>query len=444
MVMTEACTIASGPPSLARDVLASTDCFIATRVEQAYAQLLAPGGGFSAALTIGLTIYVAIYGYRLILGLSSLTLGNVVPHFIKIGLVLAVVTSWPTYQRVVFDLLFSGPQEIAGAVMARSGNGSPGNVVMSVQTLFDDMTEFAGYAWDQRSPAAKTPVQAAPLPATPPASSPASAAPFTPDPATAAAMAANVPTSTPANGQPGAGAVALPFLLGPPQFVAIALWGSALLMLATSIGLLLIVRIILALLLMFGPVFVALAMFGATRSLFVGWLRVTIKFALVPLIVLPLLAVLVAVLSRFVGLLVPGPVLAFLDTPALAILMIVVVFAAVLSQALSLTGIIAGAIRLPRSGPPASPTIVTTTPPLQPPMPQPSRAETIASLVQIPTPVQSDGTAPRTRDIVNSRRIDAAPGPLVDPAEVAGRLGQGFRRAPPRTGFAADMRILVK
>ncbi|MBC7522081.1 MAG: type IV secretion system protein [Sandarakinorhabdus sp.] len=434
--MIDACAIAAGPPSLARDVLASTDCFIGVRVEQAYGQLLAPGGGFSTALTIGLTIYVAVYGYRLVMGQAALTLGQVVPHFIKIGLVLAMVTSWPTYQRVVFDLMFAGPQEIAGAVMARSGNGSPDNVVTSLQALFDDMTDYAGDAWEQRGPAGTAPPGAAP------GAAPKQPSPFTPDPATAAAMASNVPTNVAAG--PPAGA-AMPFALGPPQFTAMALWASALLMFATSIGLLLIVRIILAVLLMFGPVFIAMALFGVTRSLFEGWLRVTVKFALVPLIVLPLSAVLVAVLGRFVGELVPGPILAFRDTPALAILAIVVVFSAVLSQALSLTGMIAAAIRLPRRREVAAPAPDNSiaTPPIAP-VAQPSRAEAIASLVPIAAPAGSTGSSPRSGDLVASRLVEAPASRNVAPAEFENRLGQGFRRHPPRTGFAADIRTTGK
>lgn len=424
--MIDACIIPLGPPSLARDVLASTDCFIATKIEQAYAQLLAPGGEFSAALTIGLTLYVIIYGYRLVLGQSALTLAGLVPHFIKIGLVLALVTSWPSYQRLVFDLMFAGPQQIAGAVMARSGSDSPGNVVTSLQRLFDDMTDYAGEAWATRPAAPKQAPQMAPM-----AGAPTGPAPFTPDPA------ANSPTAQ--TSAPGA-AASLP-VLGPPQFVAMAMWGSALMMLASSIGLLLIARIILALLLMFGPVFVAMALFTPTRGLFEGWLRVTVKFGLVPLVVLPLSAVLVTVLSRFVVDLEPGPIFAFRDTPALAMLMITLVFAIVLSQALSLTGTIARGIRLPRGAEPAATVADRDAPAAAPnPVPQPSRAEGIASLVPTMTPSGGGSSGAPAAVLISNRRIETTPNAPLDPAEYEGRLGQGFRRNPPRTGFAAGLR----
>jgi type IV secretion system protein VirB6 len=335
--MIAACAPIPGPPSLARDLLASTDCFIAGKVEAGYGQLLSPGGGLSTALTIGLTLYVAVYGYRLALGRATLSLSDLVPRFITIGLMLALVTNWPAYQRVVFNMVFDGPQAIAGLVMPRTGSGSPGNVIVSMQSLFDAITDYAGEAWAQKPPPPK--VAAAP-PVAPPVTPPAAAAGTGAD-ATAAAAAA----------QPQLGALN-PFSMGPAQFVAIVLWLSALIMMASSVGLLLVVRIILAILLLFGPVFIALAVFAPTRGLAEGWLRATVKFALVPLIVLPLSGVLVAILPPFVRDLPPLPIAAFRDTPALAILMIVLVFAVVLAQALSLSGTIAGAIRLPRRAAP--------------------------------------------------------------------------------------------
>ena len=400
-------------------MLASTDCFIATRVEQAYAQLLAPGGQFSAALTIALTLYVVIYGYRLVLGRSALTLGNLVPHFIKIGVVLALVTSWPSYQRLVFDLIFAGPQQIAGAVMAQS-DGSPTNVVTSLQAQFDRITDYAGDAWAQR-PVNGDASPRVPLAAAGPQIDPTTNLPIVqPSPV----VASNV--------------IAGPSALGPPQFVGIAMWVSALLMLAFSIGLLLIARVILALLLMFGPVFLAMALFPSTRGLTEGWLRVTVKFGLVPLIVLPLSAVLLSVLGRFLTDLEPGPILAFRDTPALAILIITIVFAIVLSQALSLTEAIAQGIRLPRAAEPHGEDAESAVP-APVPMAQPNRTEAIAN--PIPgTAVSGSGTMAQDAVIANSRRIDVGSGPPPEPADYLGRLGQTERRLPPRTGFAADLR----
>jgi type IV secretion system protein VirB6 len=429
--MIAACAPIAGPPSLARDLLASTDCFIASKVEAGYGQLLGPGGGLSTALTIGLTLYVAVYGYRLALGRATLSLFDLVPRFVMIGLMLALVTNWPAYQRVVFNMVFDGPQAIAGLVMPRTGTGSAGNVIVSMQTLFDAITDYAGDAWAQKPPPPK--VAAAP-PAAPPVPPPAAAAGAGADAAAAAAAA---------SAQPQMGALN-PFSMGPAQFVAIVLWLSALIMMASSVGLLLVVRIILAILLLFGPVFIAMAVFAPTRGLFEGWLRATVKFALVPLIVLPLCGVLVAILPPFVRELPPLPIAAFMDTPALAILMIVLVFAVVLAQALSLSGMISGAIRLPRRAAPdasanPAPTMAATAPTFAP-----SRAETIATMAQSTPNAGIGGSSPRSGALVAANLVEAPMVRTTPAADYAGRLGQVRETAPSRTSFASDLRPLIK
>ena len=428
--MIAACAPIPGPPSLARDLLASTDCFIASKVEAGYAQLLGPGGGLSTALTIGLTLYVAVYGYRLAFGRATLSLSDLVPRFVMIGLMLALVTNWPAYQRVVFNMVFDGPQAIAGLVMPRTGTGSAGNVIVSMQTLFDAITDYAGDAWAQKPPPPK--VAAAP-PVAPPVPPPAAAAGAGADAAAAAATAPQQQLSA-----------LNPFSMGPAQFVAIVLWLSALIMMASSVGLLLVVRIILAMLLLFGPVFIALAVFAPTRGLFEGWLRATVKFALVPLIVLPLSGVLVAILPPFVRDLPPLPIAAFRDTPALAILMIVLVFAVVLAQALSLSGTIAGAIRLPRRAAPdvsanPAPTMAVSAPTFAP-----SRAETIATMAQSTPGGGVGGSSPRSGALVAANLVEAPMVRATPAADYAGRLGQVRETTPSRTSFASDLRPLIK
>lgn len=407
--MIGACPSTIDSTALARDVLAGADCLIQTQVEQGYAALLAPGGTFATALTIALTIYVAIFGYRLMLGLSSLTLGEVVPHFIKIGLVVALASSWPSYQALVFDVLFDGPQQLADVIVRQAGGPSgQGEAMLALQAIFERMTDAAGDAWAQFVP--PNAVTAAPT------AVPAPVVPGTPPPAV-------VPPPV---------AVRLPFALGAPQFVAAILWLSALILIAASVGVLLVVRIVLALLLLLGPVFVAFALFRSTRGVAEGWLRVTVRFALVPLFTLPLIAVVVAVLAPVVASLDEVPVEGIRNSPALLILLIVAVFAAVMSQAARLGGAIAGGIRLPRGGPvPAA---------------APGRATTIVSGDSERTLV-----ATRTQSIVEaidagnrrtaSGSVGTTPAAIVATRSITGpategrtitdtstRLGQGYRR----------------
>lgn len=405
--MIAACTATASGASLARDALASVDCLIGNQVEGGYAALMAPGGSFSSALTIGLTIYVAIIGYRLILGRAGLTLGELAPHFIKIGLLMALATSWPSYQTLVFNVLFYGPEQLADSIVGTAmGQGAQGGGILdALQLLFDRLTDYAGAAWGQHvAPIAATATPAAPI--VPPAT------------------LAPSPTATP---------VSLPFALGAPQFVAALVWLSAAIMMAASIGVLLVVRIILALLLLLGPLFVALALFPATRGLFEGWLRTTVKFALVPLFTLPLTAAMVAVAGPYAAELDNGVITSVRDGPVLLIMLIILVFAAVMWQAARLGGSIAGGIRLPRA-PVALPSSASA------PIPAPSTEYRIAS-----TPsraeilVQSIGASGRGGGynsggsdspgaILATRMIAAPSGPAPVVTEAGNRLGQGYRR----------------
>ena len=402
--------------ALARDALNSVDCLIGGQIEGSYAALLAPGGTFSAALTIGLTIYVAIIGYRLILGQAGLTLGELVPHFVKIGLILALVTNWPAYQALVFDVLFHGPEQLADVITGQAAGATHGGILDAVQNLFNRLTDYAGNAWIQRVPAAATAVST--VPATPPA---VVGVP-------AAISAASTATASTLSGS-------LPFALGAAQFVAALLWLSAGVMLAASIGVLLVVRIILALLLLFGPVFVAFALFAPTRGLFEGWLRTAVKFALVPLFTLPLTAVMVLLAGPLAAELGDAPVVTIRDGPVLPIALIVFVFAAVIVQAARLGGGIAGGIRLPHGR--AAPALTGAVTPIRSTREAqtiiaPSRAEGIAQVVAGSSRrIAFDGAGGRggtPEAILATRAVTGQSAAAPGVADSAGRLGQGYRR----------------
>ena len=407
--MNPVCPAAIDPATLARDVLTTADCLIAGQVADSYAALLAPGGVLGTALTLALTIYVAIFGYRLMLGLSRLTLGEVVPHFIKIGIIVALVTSWPSYQTLVFNLLFNGPQQLASALAQPAvGTGGTNDVMLALQALFDRLTDAASDAWAQGN----------------------AAPPVTPTALPAPVAGASITVTAPA-------VPALPFALGAAQFVAILLWLSALVLMAMSVGLLLVVRIVLALLLVVGPLFIALALFRPSRGLAEGWLRTTVKFALVPLFALPLIVAVIAVAAPLTEALGEAPIVSVREGPTLLIVLVVMVFAAVMIQAARLGGSIASGIRLPRSNAPVAES--TGMAPVAiargaTPAPTASRAETIVRAIDSGgRGSPGAGAAPIT--LAASRTITV---PAAGPAGIAdagNRLGQGYRRlaVAPRT-----------
>lgn len=324
---------------LIADVLGRTDCLIADKVQSGYAALLAPGGQMMSVLTGVLVIYVAFTGYRLVIGRATLSLDELVPHFIKIGVVLALATRWPAFQTLVFNLLFDGPQQLANLILGVSGTGSA-DVLAALQALFDRLTAAAADAWAV-SPAAD-PALPGNVPADPTVVPPP-VVPEVPGAGTAAVPGA-LPAANAATTLPTAG-----LAIGPPLFIAMALWITALVMLASTIGLLLVARILLALLLLVGPVFIIMALFSGTRGLFEGWLRTAIRFALVPLFALLAAAGMVAALTPFVVAMADEPVVSLTEGPVLPMLMIVMVFAVVLLQSTRLTAGIVDGLRLPES-----------------------------------------------------------------------------------------------
>ena len=233
----------------AETMVNAVDCYIGSTVQAGYANLLGQGSVFNIALTMALTIYVAIIGYRLIFGRSSLSVGEMMPRMIIIGAVLALTSNWATYQVLVYDLLTDGPQEIVRAI--NPGDGDVRGITERVDMLSGRMVDLAD-AWtefdarpDQMLPTNTTATEPATLPVT-----------------------ANNITAF----------VAPKDSLGPNMLLF-----SALFLVLASAGVLVVTKIVLGLLLLLGPVFAVLGLFTSTRSLSLGWGRAAVMMALVPI-----------------------------------------------------------------------------------------------------------------------------------------------------------------
>ncbi|HEV7233156.1 MAG TPA: type IV secretion system protein, partial [Sphingorhabdus sp.] len=100
----------------AQTLIQSVNCYVETSVAQSYGALMGPGGGLKGALTAVLVIYVAIMGYRFMLGRARLAVGDLVPRMLLIGAIMALTTSWATYQTLVYDVLTDGPEEVTQMV----------------------------------------------------------------------------------------------------------------------------------------------------------------------------------------------------------------------------------------------------------------------------------------------------------------------------------------
>ena len=103
------------PQSFAPGLIGFLDCQAQNLGVNGYAALASPGSSVSILLTAMLTITIALVGYRIMLG-GSLHVRDGVLTFVKIGVVLALATSWPAYQTLIYDLVLRAPAQLAGEV----------------------------------------------------------------------------------------------------------------------------------------------------------------------------------------------------------------------------------------------------------------------------------------------------------------------------------------
>lgn len=232
-----------------RGVLVTVDC-----QTKAYAQggYLALSGSpvFQTAVTALLTIYVALVGYRLLFAQGSARISDAPIIALKIGIILALVTSWSTFQSLVFDVADRAPVEIAALVtepfQEAGGAGLAARPVEGLQAAYEEFSETGAAYGRIAGPNAKG------------YSSPQAAAAET----TAAAS----------------GVI---FMVGAGTVSAATL----------AIGVLTAV----------GPIFIALALIPATRGLFVGWVRALVATALTPLVAWLLIVLMLAVLDPWIA-----------------------------------------------------------------------------------------------------------------------------------------------
>ena len=281
----------TGTPGLVADLLANTDCQASSLVERGYDALSTPGAATAALLTSLMVIAVALYGYRLLLG-KGLALSEVTGLAIRLGVVLLLAASWSSFQALAYDAFARAPSRIASDLVVAIDSPAPLDGVQSAL----DRIEQGNIGWRTRAGIASPLVGGAPT----------------------AAMALNI---------------------------------SSFLLTLTTVGLLVVSRVLLALLLAITPGMAGFLLFDATRGLFEGWLRALTGAALVPLFVLILCAIELAILSPLLDRMLTdqagGRFELDMVTPV-ALVVIVFSMAIVASARAAMT--IAKGIRLPRKG----------------------------------------------------------------------------------------------
>jgi type IV secretion system protein VirB6 len=213
-----------------RAVLGAIDCHTRDFAQRGFISLTGPGSPFQTALTLLLTLYVAAVGYRLLFAPDGARLSDAPRLALKVGAILALVTSWSVFQTLVFDVAAKAPFEIAALISAPGAQGlsRDADPVGRLQAAYDQLSSQA-IRFDK------------------------AAGPVTAANASREASAAR----------------------------ALAAAGGALLM--ANAGLIAVGRMAVELLTAIGPVFIALFLFPQTRGLFVGWVRALVAAGMISL-----------------------------------------------------------------------------------------------------------------------------------------------------------------
>lgn len=230
--------------------LAHLDCQAQTIGSFGYEALAQPGSSASTIVAGLLGLFVALFGFRLIRG-DTISFGFLIDNAIKIGIVLALATSWPAYRVLVYDLTLKAPGELFEKVADASDlPGAGGGLAERLQNVDNGILALVAAGTGQLD-AARTDID--PLPA-----------------------------KTPLNDSLAVG-------LARTSYVA------------SILGVLGLLRITGGLLLALGPVMAGLLLFDGTRSFFWGWVRALVATALGALAASIILSVELAILEPWMA-----------------------------------------------------------------------------------------------------------------------------------------------
>jgi len=369
--------------------LSALDCQVNGAVASGYDGLFGASGAFGVALGVILTIYLTIMAIGLLTGRTRLTLPALGPKVLALGFVLTFATAWPAYQTVIYGLFTGGPDQVASAFMgARSGATQA--FAARLDTLFEAVLDV------------------------------------------------------------GQTLTTLP--KSPNLGVATNLvWTSAVTLLLFTLGLLVIARLVLAVLLALGPIFIVFGLFEGTRGLFEGWLRSSVAFALAPLLIVLGGSGAMVVLGPLITAIGDDPVRAVTELrPVVSLFLASVIYAgllvALMATAISLTrgwrlrsGADAPADRAP---PPASAGGVTGATVLHAGGATPPLAANDDRVSGLAAAVLRDGvraTDTRVHTLIEAASAAAPSPPIPEPRRRLEGLGQTFRATPPHRALTGQI-----
>ena len=197
--------------------------------------------------TVGVTLYVVYWGYEMIYGRASLTAGAFVWRMLRIWLIYLIAFSWSPFSILVVNVFTSTADGVATAVctgVGGTGCSSPESAVGSQLSM----------VFSNGLTAAKT-----------------------------------------ISASGGWGAAFSLGLLAIIDIVAVVIF------IAVAITLVMIGKVALFVLLGLAPLFIAMALFDFSSTLFTGWLRTCVQYAIVPVIVYGILSFLLTIMNAAIA-----------------------------------------------------------------------------------------------------------------------------------------------
>jgi len=228
------------------------DCQAQTLGAGGYQALGTPGSTVSLMMGGLLTIFIALFGYRVLLGYRP-GLRDGVGAILRVGIVFTLAFSWPAYRTLIYDVALKGPAELANQIGVPAGlPGSDGGLVARLDGADQAFIALAALGTGAGGPAATT-----------------------------GAM------------QPSRQSISV--------FDPLALGLARVIYLVGAVGALAAMRLVAGIMLALGPFFAAFLLFESTRGLFEGWIRVLAGAALGALGVAVVLGVELALIEPWLG-----------------------------------------------------------------------------------------------------------------------------------------------
>lgn len=126
-------------------MLGHIDCQAQAIGAYGYGALADPGSALSIALTALLTVFVAIFGLRLLSG-EPMGGRDLLGDVLRLGIVLILATSWPAWRTLGYDLVMRGPGEAASMISNASDvPGGQGNLIARLQAVDDGIVLLTVY-----------------------------------------------------------------------------------------------------------------------------------------------------------------------------------------------------------------------------------------------------------------------------------------------------------